>query len=125
MTTTNGNGNGTARWQLWVSAIGTSVVVIAAVLQIGAMAGDIKTLKSTQTELTRRLEQSETKVAQNRTEIDVQTAKLAEVETQFRGEADARNVMHANDLRMQAILFEKTFHTRYPTDNAYYPSIAR
>lgn len=48
---------------------------------------------------------------------------LHEIETQFCGEDIVRNLMHANDQRQASIMWEKVFGTKYPTDNAYYPTI--
>lgn len=46
-----------------------------------------------------------------------------EIETQFCAQDIVRNLMHANDMRQLSQLWEKQFGTRYPTDNAFYPTI--
>lgn len=58
-------------------------------------------------------------------EIREVCSDLIEVETQFRSADQTRNIMHANDMRMQAMLWRKAFNVEYPTDNAYYPTIAQ
>lgn len=66
--------------------------------------------------------------SENRTqEIHIHTicSALIEVETQFRSADQTRNIMHANDLRVRAMLWKKTFGVEYPTNNAYYPTIAQ
>lgn len=46
-----------------------------------------------------------------------------EIETQFCAMDIVRNLMHANDLRNTSLLWQKTFGTEYPIDNAFYPTI--
>jgi hypothetical protein len=49
---------------------------------------------------------------------------MNEVETQFCADDQMRNIMHANDMRLQSLLWQKTYPgTTLPTDNAYYPTI--
>jgi hypothetical protein len=49
---------------------------------------------------------------------------LNEIETQFCAADQIRNLMHANSMRIEALLYEKTFPgSHLPTDNAYYPTI--
>lgn len=50
---------------------------------------------------------------------------LKEVETQFCASDDVRNLMHAHDLRLTALLWKKTFGTDYPIGDAYYPKICQ
>jgi hypothetical protein len=85
--------NGTTRVALWVGALAS--VALAAYTFV----------QSTTDRLTK---------------IEV---SLNEIETQFCAEDIVRNLMHANDLRNTSILWEKQFGTKYPTDNAYYPTI--
>ena len=66
--------------------------------------------------------------SENRTqEIRIQAicSALVETETQFRSADQTRNIMHANDLRVNAMLWKKAFGIDYPIDNAYYPTICR
>lgn len=50
-------------------------------------------------------------------------AKQIEIETQFCEQGHIINLMHANELRIIAILWHKTTGDVYPTDNAYYPIV--
>lgn len=50
---------------------------------------------------------------------------LTEIETQFCAEDNARNLTHAYDLRMVAMLWKKSFGDELPTDNMFYARIGR
>jgi hypothetical protein len=53
-------------------------------------------------------------------------SKMDEIETQFCEMDSIHNLMHAYDMRMQAVLFDKLFpDSKWPTDNSYYPSIGK
>lgn len=59
-------------------------------------------------------------------DITTQKAALVEVETQFCSSDYMRNLMHAYDLRMFAMLWHKVYvGETFPTDNAYYPRIGK
>lgn len=58
-----------------------------------------------------------------RADIVQQTAALIEIETQFCASDIVRNLMHAEDMRKMAILWQKEFQIQFPTDNAYYPVV--
>lgn len=60
-----------------------------------------------------------------RADISRLSAGLVEVETQFRSEDQIRNVQWADMRRTFALLWEKVFGTRYPSDVSFYPSIAQ
>ncbi len=63
-------------------------------------------------------------VSSNRGRLSAQEMALKEIETQFCSEDIVRNLMHANDMRIQSMLWTKSFAgTALPTDNAYYPTI--
>jgi hypothetical protein len=65
-------------------------------------------------------------IGERRAQDGVLVAKLVEVETQFCSSDVVRNLMHANDLRLFAIMWHKIFpDSTLPTDNAYYPQICR
>lgn len=53
------------------------------------------------------------------------SARLIEVETQFRTEDQMRNVQWAEQRRILALLWEKEFGSRYPTEVQFYPSVAK
>jgi len=59
-----------------------------------------------------------------RADVTRQSAALIEVETQFCAADIMRNLMHAQDMRIQSMLWAKSYDdAKYPTDNAYYPVI--
>jgi hypothetical protein len=61
-----------------------------------------------------------------RTDQARQQSALVEIETQFCAADTIRNLMHANDLRVESLLWAKTFTGQdYPITNAYYPRIGR
>jgi hypothetical protein len=86
--------------------------------------------RSDRAQLNERIRLMETTVSSNagerRAQFGVMAARLVEVETQFCGSDVARNLMHANDLRLFSMLWHKAFpDTTLPTDNAFYPRICR
>jgi hypothetical protein len=121
------NGNGTLRWQLWVSiasAIGGLVyAIVSYTVQIAELRSGINSANTQIAELQRRLDTQATAVTLNRNATIVLETSLKEVETQFCGADVVRNIIHANDLRIQAMLWRKVFGEEYPTQNAYYPYI--
>lgn len=52
-------------------------------------------------------------------------AKLIEIETQFASADQMRNANQANNMRFIALLWEKTYGTRFPSEIQYYPSISQ
>jgi hypothetical protein len=65
-------------------------------------------------------------VGAQRTQFGVLDARLVEIETQFCAGDVVRNLMHANDLRLFAMLWHKSFpDVTLPTDNAFYPQTCR
>ena len=54
-----------------------------------------------------------------------QKQALKEIETQFCASDDVRNLMHANDLRLTAVLWHEVFHSDFPIGDAYYPKICQ
>lgn len=50
---------------------------------------------------------------------------LIEIETQFCSQDNIRNLTHAADLRLMAMLWKKTFGDELPTANAFYARIGR
>lgn len=58
--------------------------------------------------------------------LAVMETRLVEVETQFRAADQIRNIQWAHTLRFDTLLWEKTFPgSRFPSDVAYYPQVAR
>lgn len=123
------NGNGTAKWQLWVSMAGVGLVVLASLIglfvQLATMQGQLRGLDARMDGMSRRMDAAEVRISDHRSKIDHLDAATVEIETQFRASDQTRNMSHAADMRVQAMLWEKVYKQRYPTDNAYYPTIAR
>lgn len=117
------NGNGTARWQLWVSAAGIAIVVFGAIMALYMMATSAYQKAES---LERRMMVIEVLAAQNRTDVSVIRSDMAEIDTQLRASIDDRNLGHAWDLRIDAMLWEQAFKgkSHLPIDNAVYPNIA-
>jgi hypothetical protein len=63
-------------------------------------------------------------MADRRGQIASINSALTEIETQFCASDVVRNLMHAHDMRIQAMLWGKThMNETLPTDNSYYPTI--
>lgn len=120
--------NGTRRWHLVISVAGIVLVIAGGVLtfliqvatlntQVAAFGGQVTGL---QTQLN-QLNERDTLARDKLTEL---AASLTEIETQFCASDIVRNLMHANEMRVSAMLWSKLFDGQtYPTDNAYYPTI--
>jgi len=65
------------------------------------------------------------KIAESNFKIERLQAALAEVETQFRASDQVRNIQFANQLRLDALMWEKIFGDRFPSDIQYYPQISQ
>lgn len=63
------------------------------------------------------------RVAALRTDVTQIQSALTEIETQFCGSDHLRNLMHANELRVEAMLWSRVFGSPLPVDNAYYPTV--
>lgn len=84
--------------------------------------------RSDRTQLNDRLRALETQVAGNagerRSQFAAMSAKLVEIETQFCASDIVRNLLHASDMRLQAMLWAKAYPgEKIPTDNAFYPRV--
>lgn len=124
------NGNGTARWQLWVSAVGVGSIILGSLFwlntQIVTLSRETEDLKAQLVAQNLRVERLDTRLQQAQTAIGVMGSDMKEIDTQLRASVDDRNLSHAWDLRIQAMLWEKAFggKSHLPTDNAVYPNIA-
>jgi hypothetical protein len=54
-----------------------------------------------------------------------QRAALVEIETQFCGQDNLRSQIHAQQLRVEAMLWKKVFDTEMPIGNAFYAHVGR
>jgi len=121
----NGGGWSSAytRWGLYVSAVSAIAIIIAAFIWVGQIASEVSTGQKEQEEQLRRLGKIEGNIGQLNITIGTLSRDEREVETQFCANDIVRNLMHANEQRELAILWEKVYGSKYPTDNAYYPNI--
>lgn len=60
-----------------------------------------------------------------RQETASQNAALIEIETQFCGQDNLRSQIHAQDLRIEAMLWKKLFGEEMPISNAFYARVGR
>lgn len=144
----NGNGNGYAKMAGWSSAIiGAAVYTVIGVFWVGGIGAQVTAHKESLDALIKRFDKTEAQtpqIGQNEATISMLTerirtlegkadtnginiatmqTKLTEIETQFCASDIVRNLMHANDMREIAVLYEKLYGQRKPTDNAFYPMI--
>lgn len=114
----------TSRQTNWGTIIAACSLVITLVGAIGyAIISPIKTeIEGNGKVATLQREIADLKI-QNAQELN--NARFVEIETQFRAADQSRNVQFATQQRIDAILWEKTFGTRYPSDAVYYPNIAK
>lgn len=52
-------------------------------------------------------------------------AKLTEIETQFLGADHIRNLQYANNLRYTALMWEKLYGQKFPSEIQFYPTISQ
>lgn len=126
--TSNGNGNGHSRWNLMISLLSAAAVAIGAIVaayvqtasltaQVGIDNTRIQALEITMAKASDRL-------SGLRADLSQTHADLREVETQFCASDIIRNLMHAFDQRIAALLWRRAYPgAALPTDNAYYPHI--
>lgn len=119
--------NGAARWQLWVSIGSPLLAVIGALFMlygtIQAQGFRTELALSKLATVEERLREHERNQATDRLDITNLNASLREVERQFCGESQLRNLTLANQMRINATLWEGAKLGRFATDNAYYPAL--
>ncbi len=121
---TGRNGNGIGRVAL-IASIGASGLLL-----LGAIGGFFYVAFQTRSNSdllevnSNKIQELQGLVSDTRGRLSGQEMALNEIETQFCGEDIVRNLMHANDMRVQSMLWAKTFPgSILPTDNSYYPNI--
>lgn len=122
---TAGEPNGNARWQTFAAVAGVALLLLGGLL---TMFGQLTALSSEVAAMQRSLETHEKqldRVPDLRERLAHLDSDLIEVETQFCGADAIRNLGHASDLRLLAMLWRKTFDMELPTSNAFYPQIGR
>ena len=102
-------------------AIETALSTMQSTLSGLSAEGTAQTARNIDSE--RRLGNSVTTINSLQNSVTAIQRDLNEVETQFCEADHLRNLMHANDLRWFAMLFDKSFGAKLPTDNTYYPIV--
>jgi hypothetical protein len=120
-------------WPLLVSTIGVMLVVIAGSWALVGLRVDsalaplqleLRTGEADRSGMHTFVASLNDRLGETRTSVANQKAALAEIETQFCSSDIVRNLMHANDMRAIALLWQKTFEgSAIPTNNAYYPMV--
>lgn len=120
--------NGTGRLALWIgiaaSGAGFMATMLVAFNTLSNMATQV-TSNSTKTDtLIMEVKADEQIIRSLELKLNSVEVSLNEVETQFCADDQMRNVMHATDMRIQSMLWARSFpDSKLPTDNAYYPTI--
>lgn len=118
----NGNGKRPSSIGVWLSGGGVIMAIIGAFIWVGGLASEVGQNQTTISAISTRLSSAE---ANNRAlELRVTSLETSqkEIETQFCGTGNIINLMHANDMRLQSVLWQKSFPgITFPTDNPFYP----
>src|SRR6201985_3295357 len=115
--------NGAAKVGTWLSIATSAALLLGAVgssFYIGFKVQATSDNLENQVKRWQTIDEKVTIIQDRLTKIEV---SQNEIETQFCAQDIVRNLMHANDMRAMSVLWEKTFSTKIPTDNAYYPTI--
>jgi hypothetical protein len=112
--------NGAVKLSTWATTVAVIVPLLATIFYVGFLS------QTNSAAIADQKKTNEAFVAQIDTlrgRVQAQELALLEVETQFCAQDIVRNLMHANDLRDLSLLWQKTFETKLPTDNVFYPTI--
>lgn len=120
--------NGGTKWQVYVAIASLAVVLIGGLIalnvQVANTAYSAATNQGAISVMQGRLDRIEERSSELHTMHAQMEIKLTEIETQFCASDIIRNLMHANELRVMAVLWAKAFpQQRIPTDNSYYPMV--
>lgn len=111
------------RWQPLASMAAAGVVVITAV---GGLVFNAVRANEKADALAIRMAAVEDTTRVNKATLGVIDARMIAVDNQLHTADQLRNLMHANDLRITALLWQRAYPgSTFPTDNAYYPTIAQ
>lgn len=116
--------NGVGRVALIASIVGSGLLLLGAIGGFFYVAFQTRANSDRLDTQDRDIASIRATAADNRSRLSSNEMALNEIETQFCGEDIVRNLMHANDLRVQSMLWAKAFPgSEFPTNNAYYPNI--
>lgn len=119
--------NGVNTWQRWMSVLIPAIAGLGTAgtlfYQLANVAFQVNSNMASNAAISTRMDIIVSDVVKLQRDNEQQKAALNEIETQFCGNDIVRNLMHANDMRLQSMLWKKVFDNPLPTDNAYYPII--
>jgi hypothetical protein len=115
----------TSRWQTWASLAGIVIPILVFSAWIGTLQAGTSVVNQKLSDDDARIERLTDTVNTNRAQLAQVCSALVEVETQFRASDQVRNLMHTNDLRIQAMLWHKAYAADYPVGDPYLPTIAQ
>lgn len=115
--------NGASRAGLYLSIGSSILLMLGAIGSVFYIGFKVQATSDALELMGRRVSIVETGVTVSQDRLTKIEVSQNEIETQFCAQDIVRNLMHANDMRQMAQLWEKQFGTRLPTDNAYYPTI--
>lgn len=118
--------NGNSRWQK-IAAIGASIPIGVAIISLlwrsFSLDYSVQQQGLKNAEYDRRINELEGKIAVHSADLAALKRDLNEIETQFCESDHLRNLMHAEELRRYATIYEKVYGTIYPITNVYYPIV--
>jgi hypothetical protein len=115
--------NGANRIGLWLSVAASGVLVFGAICSIAYIGFKVQSNSDVMAAMVGRIDRTDDKITNIQDRLTKIEVTANEIETQFCAQDIVRNLMHATDLRTSSMLWEKTFGTKMPTDNTYYPTI--
>lgn len=133
MSASSANGNGKTVWSLLTGsaplialAFGGlwAVMTMQMSTELGPVRNEQAISRTERKESRESAEKLTNTVSELREELVAMKAAVTETETQFRALENYLNLMRADQLRVNALLWKQAFGETYP-DAAFYPSIAR
>jgi hypothetical protein len=121
--TKNGSARFTTMLSIGVAAVGLASAGITGAYQLISMTTEVRVLTQEKDSLAGMVNRQRADIATLALEVNRQKSALIEIETQFCATDNMRNIIHANDLRIQAMVWRKVFGDELPTANAFYPRV--
>jgi hypothetical protein len=116
-----------AKWELWLAtgslALVIAVQLIGVIIQINTLSNYVGQLQQQRIELVQKDANHEDRISILEGQVKVLQGQISQIQGQICTLDIARNLMHANDLRQTASIWEKVFNARLATDNSYYPTV--
>ncbi|HWA30033.1 MAG TPA: hypothetical protein VG867_02990 [Rhizomicrobium sp.] len=116
---------GTSRLQLIIAAVGVVGTFVISGVVATIWVGGIQSRSQNNTvrieALEARADRQDARLTDVASRLGMAVSKEDEIETQFCDTSNVINLMHANDTRSIAMLWQSVMKTSYPTDNTFYP----